>query len=82
MIDDRRYILIEFSQVTQAMIDNCIQTSMDTLRHIRFAGDATDWVVLKWRSTKPVELWNEFPVYSQQEMLDILKNDLNVTANN
>lgn len=77
MIDEKRYVLIRFSEVTQEMIDNCIQTSFETLRHVRFTGDATDWVVLKWRGTKPVELWNEFPVYSDMEMRDILLNDLN-----
>lgn len=77
MIDDRRYILIEFSKVTQAIIDDCIQTSFDTLRHVRFANDLTDWVVLKWRDDKSQELWGEFPVYSQQEIIEILKDDLN-----
>lgn len=78
MIDERRYILIEFSQVTQSIIDNCIQTSFETLRHVKFENDATDWVVLKWRGDKPSELWSEFPVYSDQEIIDILRNDLNV----
>lgn len=77
MIDDKRYILIEFSEVTQAMIDNCIQTSFETLRHVRFENDATDWTVLKWKGTKPLELWSEFPVYSDMEMRDILLKDLN-----
>lgn len=79
MIDERRYILIDFSDVTQQMIDNCIQTSTDTLRHIAFANDATDWVVLKWRGDKPAELWSEYPVYTNHEMLDILLNDLNAS---
>lgn len=77
MIDERRYILIDFTQVTQAMIDACIQTSFDSLRHVRFEGDPVDYVVLKWRNDKPAELWNEYPVHSDQEMLDILLNDLN-----
>lgn len=77
MIKDKRYILITFIEVTQPMINNCIQTSFDTLRHVRFEGDATDWVVLKWRNDKPAELWDEYPVYSNQEMIDILLNDLN-----
>lgn len=77
MIDERRYVLIEYSQVTQAMIDTCLQTSFETLRHVRFANDATDWVLLKWKGIKPPELWGEFPVYSDEEMLDILRDDLN-----
>ena len=76
-MDEKRYVLIEFSLVTQDMIDNCIQTSFETLRHVRFSLDTTDWVVLKWKGEKPIELWNEFPVYSNQEMIDILINDLN-----
>lgn len=77
MIDDKRYILIKRAEVTQEMIDNCIQTSFDSLRPVNFAGDPNDWTVLKWKGTKPAELWNEFPVYSDMEMRDILLNDLN-----
>lgn len=80
MIDERRYILIDFTQVTQEMIDACIQTSINTLRHIRFENDATDWVVLKWRGDKPESLWNEYPVYSNQEMVEILNDDLNTNT--
>lgn len=76
MLNERRYILIEFSQVTQPMIDSCIQTSFATLRHVAFENDATDWVVLKWRGDKPAELWNEYPVYSADEMRDLLLNDI------
>lgn len=76
MINERRYILIEFPQVTQTMIDNCIQTSLATLRHVTFANDTTDWVVLKWRGDKPAELWNEYPVYSKEEMIDLLTADI------
>lgn len=77
MIEEKRYVLIEFSQVTQEIIDNCIQTSFDTLRHVKFENDLTDWVLLKWRGDKPAELWGEFPVYSDEEMRYILLGDLN-----
>lgn len=77
LLDERKYVLMDFTKVTQQMIDHCIQTSLDTLRHVRFQGDNTDWVVLKWRHDKPVDLWSEFPVYTNQEMIDILLNDLN-----
>lgn len=77
MMNERRYLLIEFSQVTQSIIDMCIQTSFETLRHVLFVNDATDYVILKWRGDKPAELWNEFPVYSREEINDILLNDLN-----
>lgn len=76
--EERRYILINYLEVTQAMIDNCIQTSFQTLRHVRFQNDLTDWVVLKWRGDKPQELWAEYPVYSNEEMIDILTADLNI----
>lgn len=74
--EERRYILIDFNEVTQAIIDACIQTSIETLRHVQFTNDITDWVVLKWSGNKPEEMWNEFPVHSDQEMRDILKSDL------
>lgn len=77
MIDQKRYALIDFANVTQAIIDDCIQTSFETLRHVKFAGDNTDWVVLKWRGDKPEGLWGEFPVYSDEEIIDILRDDLN-----
>lgn len=76
-MNERRYILIPFGEVTQSIIDECIQTSFETLRHVRFEGDATDWVMLKWRGDKPEELWNDFPVYSNEEMIYILRSDLN-----
>lgn len=78
MINERRYILIQFSEVTQEIIADCIQTPLESsLKRVRFSGDATDWVMLKWRGDKPEDLWSEFPVYSDQEMKDILLNDLN-----
>lgn len=77
MIDEKRFILIQFSEVTQEIIDACIQTSFATLKHMRFANDATDWVMLKWRGDKPPELWNEYPVYSDQEIIDMFRDDLN-----
>lgn len=77
MIDIKRYVLIPFGEITPEMIDACIQDSIETLRHVRFQGDATDWCVLKWKGIKPIELWAKFPVYSDQEMIDILKDDLN-----
>lgn len=76
MIDERRYVLIPFADVTQEMIDHCIQTSIETLRHVDLGNG--DQVLLKWRNDKPIELWSRFPVYSQFEMIDILKNDKNV----
>lgn len=81
MIDERRHILIEFPQVTQEIIDACIQTSFETLRHVKFANDNTDWVLLKWRGDKPTELWGHFPVMSDQEMRDVLLNDINRVIN-
>lgn len=77
MMDEQRYIFIPFNEVTQPMIEQCIQTSMETLRHVKLVGDATDYVVLKWKGIKPFELLGEFPVYSDLEAIDILNNDLN-----
>lgn len=76
MIDERRYVIIPFAEVTQAMIDVTIETSFETLRHVDLNNG--DEVTMKWRGDKPVELWSEYPVYTKQEMIDILKNDKKV----
>jgi hypothetical protein len=44
---DKTYVIVPFSEVTQAMIDACLQTSFDTLRH---SIEGEDRVVLKWES--------------------------------
>lgn len=77
--NERRYTLIPFSQITDAIVDECIQSKPieKYLRHVRFANDSTDWCLLKYRQPKPEEMWNQFPVYSNQEMNNILENDLN-----
>lgn len=45
-----KYVIVNFEDVTQAMIDDCQQTSFDTLRH-SIAGD--DRVVLKFEGDDP-----------------------------
>lgn len=75
MIDDRRYVLIPFEQITQEIMEACIQSSPQP-QPVMFANDATDWRVMKWRGNKPPALWQHFPVYSNQEMVEILDNNI------
>ena len=79
MFEVKRYILIDSLLITPEIINAC--EIIDNPRHCRFANDPTDWVVLKWiTGSKPEAIWGEFPVYSDQEMRDILEND--ITQNN
>lgn len=75
MFDEKRYILVNLQDVTQDMIDACLY--VDSVREARFANSPIKWGVLEWKGDKPTELWGEFPVYSAQEMADILRDDLN-----
>ena len=48
-----KYVIVNFEDVTQAMIDDCQENSFDTLRHsiagidrvvLKFAGDNPAWI--------------------------------------
>lgn len=75
MLDDRRYILIPFGEITPEMMEDCIQSSPKP-QPVMFKDDATDWRVLKWRGDKPHSLWQHFPIMSDQEIRDILKANI------
>lgn len=53
-MDRLRYIIIPIKIVTKEMIDNVIETSLDTLR-ISKNGNT----ILKWRGNKPKCLWGK-----------------------
>lgn len=74
MIETHRYILIPLSEVTQPMIDECLNTSFETLRTVEFEGVPIVYTVLLWEGIKPSELWGEFPVYTDDEMRYKLKS--------
>ena len=74
MFDEKRYILINEQEVTP---DILAQTEINSPRIAEFAGDPIRYMVLKWRGIKPQELWSEFPVYSDEEINEILELDLN-----
>lgn len=46
-----KYVIVNFEDVTQAMIDDCQQDSFDTLRH-SISGD--DRVILKFDGDNPI----------------------------
>lgn len=56
-----KYVIVNFEDVTQAMIDDCQQNSFDTLRHsiagtdrvvLKFTGDDPAWVASLGLTTK------------------------------
>ena len=44
------YVIANFADVTQGMIDDCVQESFDTLRH---SVQGTDRVILKYNGADP-----------------------------
>ena len=52
-LKNRNYILVEYSEVTNAMITDCIQDSRATLQHYRLKNNPIDYVVLKWHGDIP-----------------------------
>lgn len=47
------YIIIDLVDVTQEMIDDCIETSFDTLRH---SLDEPTRTILKWNGETPASI--------------------------
>ena len=48
----RKYVILKLSDVTQEMIDNCMETSFDTLRVSKNGN-----TILKWEGNKPTCLY-------------------------
>jgi hypothetical protein len=70
--DDRTYIIIPIGDVTQAMIDACIQTSFDTLR----LNIAETHTILKWSGDTPSGLSGYTP-YTHAEITAHINNPAN-----
>lgn len=66
-----KYVIINFSDVTQAIIDSCQQTSIETLRH---SLTEPDRVILKYTSTDPDWVTAlELTPKTHSEILEILE---------
>jgi len=49
----RTYIAIKLADVTQSMIDDCIEDSFATLRIVQLKNKQDDYTILKWRGNIP-----------------------------
>ena len=71
---DRKFIIINYENVTDEMINNSNEISRDVLRH---SVSGVDRVILKWDGDTP-EVFDGMTTYSYSEILEILKgNDWN-----
>jgi len=72
----KTYIIIDLEDVTEAMVDECIETSLNTLR-LNIAEDKT---ILKWIGDTPATIAALDPAptqYTNAEILAILNDSEN-----
>ena len=69
----KKYVTVKFSDVNEAMVDQCIETNINTLRHT-ISGE--DRVILKWNDGSPSDLALAAPSvsgpYTHEEILNVL----------
>jgi hypothetical protein len=70
MFSNRKWIIIDVSNITDEMISNAIQTSMDTLKKSLDDSKA----ILKWDGDTP-SCFEGMTTYSHSEILEILSGD-------
>ena len=66
--NDRHYLTIPFSNVTEEMMEVVIESSSDTLRH---SVKGADRVVLKYEGERPA-VFNGITTYTHAEILEIM----------
>ena len=66
--ENRKWVIVNNSDVTDDMITSAIQTSRDTLRHTT---TGTDKVILKWDGDTPA-VFDGMPTYTHAQILTIL----------
>ena len=64
-MNDCIYVIVPFSEVTQQMINDCHQSSFDTLRH---SISGVDRVILKWCGDTPSSL-SGYVQYTHSQIL-------------
>ena len=71
MYDDRKWVIVNVSDITEEMIANAIQTSMSTLRKTNDGSKA----ILKWEGDTP-SCFDGMTTYSHSEILtELNKSD-------
>lgn len=71
MMDEKRYVLIPAAEVTGEMLQNTIPYGIGYVQML-FLINGVNYEVLKWRNDKPVQLWHEYPVYTNIEVNDYI----------
>tara|TARA_B100001964_G_C14139459_1_gene556691 strand:- start:658 stop:915 length:258 start_codon:yes stop_codon:yes gene_type:complete len=68
--NNRHYMTLPFSSVTEDMMDAAMESSFDTLRH-SVEGEGADRVVLKYEGERPA-VFNGITTYTHAEILEIM----------
>ena len=63
--ENRKWVIVNYSNVTDDMIDNCNEGSRDVLRHTI---QGTDKVILKWDGDTP-SCFDGMTTYNHSEIL-------------
>jgi len=69
MFEDRKYAIIDSSEVSNIDFDEVLETSADTLRY-NLAGTKT---FVKWEGAAPAYFFGA-TIYTHEEILEILNN--------
>lgn len=64
-MNNNTYVIVPNDELTQQMIDDCKETSIDTLRH---SMQGVDRVILKWEGSTPSSLTG-YDQYNHSEIL-------------
>ena len=71
MYENRKWVIVNVSDITEEMIENAIQTSMSTLRKSLDGSKA----ILKWEGDTP-SCFDGMTIYSHSEILtELAKSD-------
>ena len=70
MYDNRKWVILNVSDVTDEMVDNSIQTSLDTLR--KSVNDSQ--CILKWDGDTP-SCFDGMTTYNHSQILETLKGE-------
>ena len=68
--ENRKWVIVDFIDVTDEMIEGAFQSSRDTLKHTI---SGTDKVILKWDGNTP-SVFSGMTTYNHSEILAILND--------
>jgi len=68
--DNRKYAIVDYSSVTEDMIDEILQSSMSSCRR---STNGDDRVVVSWNGNKPRSLYG-ITAYTHTQMLSIVND--------